>query len=316
MGFTATTKKLNNNYTVIPISYLGKKKTAGSEKFLCNGERLNASEIQTLGIINKFRNMYGSFARIPYGVFTDSLGVSRPTVCQALKHLRERNIIERRGQSDYYIMPEIKDKSYLIIYDFLMTEELNLTGVPARIRGNAVLLLCTIISHYLNPKKKGQYFAGGLSCVAAHLNVATSTADYAIKKLVSVGAIKIKTVTYDKGVEIIADGKFNGGKLVYVVDERILNRCRDIRKAAEKHRKNDNVATSRTAGATGASSPKRKERRGVSKRKAIQKQKDNEIYQELYNKLNMEDETAGNNSALPWWDSPPSEPPDDSKADK
>lgn len=312
MGFTANAQKLNNNYTVIPISYLGKKKTVWSERFLCDGERLNASEIQTLGVINKVRNAFGSFARIPYSVFTENLGVSRPTICQALKRLRERNIIERRGQSDYYIMPEITDKSYLIIYDFLMTEELNCNGKAARIRGNAVLLLCTIISHYLNPKKAGQYFAGSLSCVAAHLNVATSTADYAIKKLASVGVIHIKTVTYENGIEVVADGKYGNGKLVYTVDDKILNRCREIRKAADKRRRSKaGESTTATKHAPAHRSLSRRRRRALE-----QKRKDDEVWQSTYEKILAEEGAGIDTMCDDVWNVSQDDPPNEPKADK
>lgn len=230
-------QKLNNGYSAMPVAFLGKGENTA---FRHEDKRQSASRLITLAYINKANNAFEG-RKLPYSSFKDELHQSRVTVWQNLKALRKDGIIARQGQSDYIICPTFSSKSYIIIYNFLLNEELKLGGkVDKRLSSNAVILLCNIISFYLNPKNKGKYYIGGIKRCASFLNVAQSTAWYVIDELIKVGAIYRKGFMKDcAGNEVIFDGKgaHRECQTVYEVNSDILKRCKAINKDHMDRRK-------------------------------------------------------------------------------
>ena len=230
-------QKLNNGYSAMPVAFLGKGENVA---FRHGDKRQSASRLITLAHINRAQCAFEG-RKLPYSDFTDELHQSRVTVWQNLKTLRHDGIIARHGQSEYIICPTFSAKSYILIYNFLLNEELKLGGkVDKRLSGNAVILLCNMISFYLNPKNKGKHYIGGIRRCASFLNVAQSTAWYVIDELMRVGAIYRKAMTKDSaGNVIIYDGKgaHRECQTVYEVNSDILKRCKGISKDRMAKRK-------------------------------------------------------------------------------
>ena len=281
-------QKLNNGYSAMPVAFLGKGENAA---FRHEEKRQSASKLITLAYINKANTAFEG-RKLPYSSFKDELHQSRVTVWQNLKALRKDGIIARQGQSDYIICPTFSAKSYIIIYNFLLNEELRLGGkVDKRLSSNAVILLCNIISFYLNPKNKGKYYIGGIKRCASFLNVAQSTAWYVIDELIRVGAIYRKAMTKDSaGNVIIYDGKgaHRECQTVYEVNSDILKRCAAINRDRAAKRKTAQQPKSERA-SRAPKKPKAKKRKQQSKSgnlekwmRALRKLELEERYDELF----------------------------------
>lgn len=276
----------------MPVAFLGKGENTA---FRHDDKRQSASKLITLAYINKANNAFEG-RKLPYSSFTDELHQSRVTVWQNLKALRKDGIIARQGQSDYIICPTFSAKSYIIIYNFLLNEELRLGGkVDKRLSSNAVILLCNIISFYLNAKNKGKHYIGGIRRCASFLNVVQSTAWYVIDELVRVGAIYRKAMTKDSaGNFIIYDGKgaHRDCQTVYEVNSDILKRCAAINKERTAKRKTAQQPKSERASRAPKKPQKKKTKR--QSKSNLEKWIDTArrmAMEERYDELFREDET-------------------------
>lgn len=250
-------EQLNINYTAFPRAFYAKPKKdktgnpiSGKIAFkpLSGARRYNASDILVLGGINKVNAKYDGNVKLTYELLKSETGIrSDATINDSLSKLEEDGKIKFCGTSRYKIVPTFSARSYVVIYNFLLTEELNLGGkVSKRLSKNAALLAAEVISFYLNDDNKGEYFDGGEQAVATLLNVAPGTASGIINELVKVGAIYTKIKTVDcKGNVMLKPGKGNSSaaKTILEINTELLLRCKKIKAEIKRRRKaKDNVA--------------------------------------------------------------------------
>ncbi|MGN0806707.1 MAG: hypothetical protein ACI4MC_06670 [Candidatus Coproplasma sp.] len=243
-----TANTINNNYIIFPEDFLMK----GSGESCAAKMRPKTSRLLTLGYINQVQTIYNNGnAKILYNTFCDNLGISKPTVCSSIKSLINAKLIERTSQSHYKVADDVTidlncqadtaKKKYIIIYPFLLTEVLDFNRKTAKkLSLNAVLLLCNVIKHYSNKKRKQKYYVGGVKRVAAFLNVPRSTAQSVITELHDVGAIFFKhEVSHENAKTTLEDGYGVNGytPTIYVVNDKLLKRCAEIQRESEKRRK-------------------------------------------------------------------------------
>lgn len=210
--------------------------------------RPKTSRLLTLGYINQVQTIYNNGnAKILYNTFCNNLGISKPTVCSSLKSLINAKLIERTSQSHYKVADDLHDEAdtaknnYITIYTFLLNEVLDFNRKTAKkLSLNAVLYLCNIIKHYSNKKRKQKFFVGGVNRAATYLNVPRSTAQSVIAELHDVGAIFFKhEVSHENAKTTLENGYGINGytPTIYVVNDKLLKRCAEIQKEAEKRRK-------------------------------------------------------------------------------
>lgn len=238
----------NNNFIIFPEAFLMKN----SEESCAVKMRPKTSRLLTLGYINQVQTIYkNGNAKILYNTFCDNLGISKPTVCSSIKSLINAKLIERSSQSHYKVVDDVTidlhgqadtaNKQYITIYSFLLNEVLDFNRKTAKkLSLNAVLYLCNIIKHYSNKKRKQKYYVGGINRAATFLNVPRSTAQAVIAELHDVGAIFFKhEVSHENAKTTLENGYGVNGytPTIYVVNDKILKRCAEIQKEAEKRRK-------------------------------------------------------------------------------
>lgn len=229
-----------NNYgiTCLPVPFLGKDcedKQDGAANFKPkNGKRslLPSREI-TLATINRIRTNYGKLVKITYKLLNELAGIKHTTAWRSLKELETGDYIKCHGESNYTIKQEFSDNEFVVLYDFLLTEELDLGKTVKKLSRNAVIALCNIIRFYLNEDNKYKYFTGSDKRTASFLNVAQGTANGVIKELKAVGAITSYIAHYDNKKNIIlkpGKGKSKKEFTVYKVNPKLLSRCKRIQK--------------------------------------------------------------------------------------
>lgn len=231
--------KFNNDFAIFPRTLYGKSKKASFSTH--DGKRLSASKLMLLSYINTENARFGRLNSIRYDDFTNALGLARSTVSSGIKTLRAGKILDKTSRrSKYEIMPTLSGKSYVVIYSFLMTEELRLGGLQKKLTKNAVLYLSEIIAFYLNSANKGKYFVGGINRCAKTINVPTSTAYSVIDELLQTKAVYCKRKRLDSaGNVMLESGKGINGNIttVYILNTDILRRVKKI-EAARKNEKN------------------------------------------------------------------------------
>lgn len=224
----ATERQLNNRFSVVPPELFGKD---GSARFQSSGKRLTSSTILTGALFSTRENVLGNGCKTSYTDITKELGYARATNARNVKKLTDSGIFNRFGQSKYTAVYSLDTKhGGLPVYHFLRTETFN----DVRLSGNDVLAACNVIRHYLNDEREQKYFIGGESRVASFLNCVESTAHGVINRLLKSGIIQRF---------VLHDGKLSEGKgingdyqTVYIVNDKILKRVRDIRKAIRKQK--------------------------------------------------------------------------------
>lgn len=205
-----TALKLNMLY--MPLAYTGKFNDAFRRK---DGKRFNAA---TQAIAADIRTQYRLFqsrtAKCSCQSLSDTLKLSRPTICVSLKTLVDAGIIERSGQSEY-ILKEIEDNiNYIRIPLYFLTETFN----GRKLTRNAVYVLCLILREICNPNtvnikkqyftvkgKRTVFFIGGQNQIAKALNISTSTASRIIKLLSAAKLLHNNCVHKDGGGNWIAE---------------------------------------------------------------------------------------------------------------
>ena len=221
-----TEKQLNNRFSVIPSEFFGKDK---STRFQSGGKRFPSSKILTAGLLHTRETVLGNGCTTSYTDFENELGYSRATIARDVKELT-RELFNRNGQSKYSSAYSIENKHGLPVYHFLRLETFN--GV--RLCGNDVLFLSNVIRHYLNKERSQKYFIGGESRVASFLNCADSTACRVVDRLLKSGTMIRLQMHNNK----LSEGKGLNStyQTVYIVDDRILKRVKEIRKAINKQK--------------------------------------------------------------------------------
>ncbi|MDE6868703.1 MAG: hypothetical protein K2J83_06160, partial [Clostridia bacterium] len=174
-----------------------------------------------------------------YTDFTNELGYSRAIIASNVAELtQDGGAFRRAGQSKYEAAFDFDTKHGLPVYHFLRVEPFN--GI--RLTGNDVLFVSNVIRHYLNADRAQKYFIGGEIRVASFLGTVESTAHGVINRVLKAGILHRF---------VLHDGKLDTGKgingdyqTVYVVDDKILKRVKEIRKAVNKAQAKKNALKS------------------------------------------------------------------------
>lgn len=230
-----------NNYgiTCLPAAFFAKSRKEDKKNGAINFKPKNrkrsllASRKLTLAVITTVKKQYGKLVKITYKLLNELAGIKHTTAWRSLKELEAGEYIENHGESDYTIKPTFTDNEFIVLYNFLLTEELNLGKTKKQLSDNAVIALCNIINFYLNEDNKYKYFIGGDLRTASFLNVAQGTANGVIKELTAVGAITTHIAHYDSADNIIlkpGKGKSIKEFTVYKVNSKLLARCKRIQK--------------------------------------------------------------------------------------
>lgn len=229
-----------NNYgiTCFPVAFLGKDKEDKQDGAINfkpkNGKRsLLPSRKLIMAVIDTVKTKYGKLVKITYKLLDELVGIKHTTAWRSLKELEAGEYIENHGESDYTIKPTFTDNEFIVLYNFLLTEELDLGKIKKKLSRNTVIALCNVIGFYLNEDNKYKYFIGGDKRTASFLNVAQGTANGVIKELTAVGAITTHIAHYDSAGNIIlkpGKGKSIKEFTVYKVNSNLLSRCRRIQK--------------------------------------------------------------------------------------
>lgn len=246
-------KQLNIGITCMPVAFSGKAwrdKNDGAENFVPKNRRrsLLPSRKLVLSVIGNIRSsQYGDLVKLTYKLFENQANVKHTTVWRSLKELEAEGLIECHGESNYTIKAKYTDKEYIVIYNFLLNEVLDLGGkVAKQLSRNAVIYLCHLIGFYLNPDNKFKYFQGGDKRAASFLNVAQGTANGVIHELIDVKAIyshAAKKVKQGKDEVLIKvknkqKGKSKAEFTIYEVNSKLLSHCKRIQQYyADKRKK-------------------------------------------------------------------------------
>ncbi|MCM1296329.1 MAG: hypothetical protein NC311_12390 [Muribaculaceae bacterium] len=287
----STAEKLNNyGISFLPAPFHAKNREEDKENGAIyfkpkNGKRsLLSSRKLTLVVIDKIKTKFGGLVKITYKLLDELAGIKHTTAWRSLKELEADGFIENHGESDYTIKPAFSGDEFTVLYEFLLTEELDLGKIKKRLSRNAVIELCNIIQFYLNEDNKYKYFIGGDKRVASFLNVAQGTANGIVKELEAVGTITSFIAHYDSaGNIILKPGKGKSVKefTVYKVNPKLLSRCKRIQKyysdmreakakAAEAQRQaNEQAQKADATPATSADKKPRKKRVTAPKTKSI-----------------------------------------------
>lgn len=225
----AAALKLNMLY--MPLAYTGKYNDAFRRK---DGKRFNAA---TQAIAADIRTQYRLFqtraAKCSCQSLSDTLNLSRPTICVSLKTLVNAGIIERAGQSEY-VLKEIEERlNYIRIPLYFLTGTFN----GRKLTRNAVYALCLILREICNPDtvnierqyfsvkgKRTVFFIGGESQISKAINVSTSTASRIVKLLTDAKLVHTHCVHKVDGNWIVEPGKGYNSKYVTAlsVDRKTL----------------------------------------------------------------------------------------------
>ena len=250
-----TAKQLNYGISRMPIAFLAKdwrdnQDGAGNFKPKNRRRRLLSSRVFVLNAIHKIETVYDGLVKKTYKNIETLSGVKHTTIWQSLKELEAENKLKCHGESNYTIEPTFSEKEYIVIYDFLLNEILELNGKLAKqLSRNAVIYLCALIGFYLNPENKYAYFQGGNNRVASFLNVALGTASGIINELIDTKAIFSHAAKKDKNDNLIKiknkqNGKSNAEFTIYEVNPKLLSRCRRIQEYyAQKRQQKAQEAT-------------------------------------------------------------------------
>lgn len=263
---TSKAAKLNNyGITCMPVAFLSKdwrNKQDGAENFKPKNRKRSLLPTRKfiLNVINKIRSQYGSLVKLTYKLFESQTNIKHTTIWRSLKELEADNIIKCNGESDYEINQTYTDNEFIVLYDFLFNEVLDLGGkVAKQLSRNAIIFLCHLIGFYLNTENKYNYFKGGDKRTASFLNVAQGTANGIIHELTDTKAIYSYAAKKDEHGNLVKvknkkKGKSNAEFTIYEVNPKLLSRCKriqqyyaEIRKKKAEETQQANQAIEQTA---------------------------------------------------------------------
>lgn len=260
MGILAKAKQLNNGYFLFPYALMGKasnkSKTVrtpfgeppadvqngnGHSAFIPKDKnRFTSSARILLGKIHTIEKIFAQKAELSYRDITAILGHSSKTTAANLKELKA--VLEKPLKSTYHINVEYDGKPFILCYEFLFNEKLQLDEgqAPVQLTDLEATLICIIVNHKLNPKKSGSFVAS-VNNVAKALNIPHSTAKSLIDRLTQKGVCtRYRQFTDKKGNVITVkddNAKTKNEKTLLTVHSRIIRRCNVIYKEYKKRLK-------------------------------------------------------------------------------
>ena len=219
--------QLNKSVTILPYAICGKIKnhkgnlskifnkapqeTIEPERqpFTLESGRLRTATRLFLGKLHTKKKMTGEDPKLPYRQVTKEIGHSTRTTAKNIKQLTDLDFIESPETSTFHIKKEYEEAPFILIYDWLTTEEILLpNGASIKITDLEAMLLSIIANHTFNAKKQTPFY-GSIHNIEVALNIPHSTAQALINRLVDRGLINIYRQYVDKD-----------GKTVVVKNER------------------------------------------------------------------------------------------------
>ena len=229
MGLLSKAKQLNNGYFLLSYTLMGKpackpskavealfgadnedvQSGDGHEAFMRPDKtRFTTSARVKLGVISTNEYIYAQKAKLSYRDFTAKIGHSSKTTAANLEELKD--VLELTEKSTYHIKVDYEKKPFILCYDFLFTEELQLEEgkSPVKLTDLEAILVCLIVNNKLNPNCSKE-FTGAIKSVAGALNVPKSTVAAAINRLIDKGVISHYYRWYidEKGNEVTIEGQ-------------------------------------------------------------------------------------------------------------
>lgn len=286
MGLLSKAKQLNNGYFLLSYTLMGKpackpskavealfgadnedvQSGDGHEAFMRPDKtRFTTSARVKLGVISTNEYIYAQKAKLSYRDFTAKIGHSSKTTAANLEELKD--VLELTEKSTYHIKVDYEKKPFILCYDFLFTEELQLEEgkSPVKLTDLEAILVCLIVNNKLNPNCSKE-FTGAIKSVAGALNVPKSTVAAAINRLIDKGVISHYYRWYidEKGNEVTIEGqkaKSKKEKTILTVHNRIIRRCNVIfkeykKRVKEKKQRSERDVSRRKNGKQAAQPPK------------------------------------------------------------
>ena len=216
MSIFAKAKQLNNGYFLLPYALMGKapeevskkanKKVSkavnvlfvvasndnvqtdnGYKTFMPKDKtRFTSSARTLLGKIHTEEKIFAQKAELPYRKITEKLGHSSKTTASNFKELKK--VLEKPVKSTYHISAEYDGKPFILCYEFLFTEELQLDEgqAPVQLTDLEAQFVSMVVNNKLNPKKS-EDFVASVGNVEKALNIPHSTAQALIDRLIRKG---------------------------------------------------------------------------------------------------------------------------------
>lgn len=255
MSILTAAKKLNNNYFQLPYALMEKTRKPSKLKALFKNApddvqdevkspftpkdkpRLTYSARVFLGLIHTEEKVFGHTAELPYREITIKVGHSSKTTAANLEELKP--VLDKLAKSNYHINVEYNGTPFILCYEFLFTEELQLEEgqTPFKLCDLEAILVSLIVNNKLNPNtSKG--FNGTVGNVASALNIPPTTACSLINRLIDKGVLKCKREYIDENgntvYEETAKAKTKNEKTILTAHSRLIRRCNVIYKEYKK----------------------------------------------------------------------------------
>lgn len=256
MSILTKAKQFNNNYFQLPYALMEKTRNSSKKvKALFkhtsdevqnetksaftpkNKPRLNYSSRVLLGLFHTEEKVFGHTAELSYRKITDKIGHSSKTTAANLKQLKD--VLENSSKSTYHINVEYDGTPFVLCYEFLFNEELQLEEGQKlfKLCDLEAILVSLIVNNKLNPKTSKD-FNGTVNCIASALNIPPSTACSLINRLIDKGVLKYFREYVDENgntvIEAKAKAKNKNEKTLLTAHSRIIRRCNVIYKEYKK----------------------------------------------------------------------------------
>lgn len=255
MSILTAAKKLNNNYFQLPYALMEKTRKPSKLKALFKNApddvqdefkspfkpkdkpRLTYSARVLLGLIHTEEKVFEHNAELPYREITIKVGHSSKTTAANLKLLKP--VLDKLVKSNYHIKIEYNGTPFILCYEFLFTEELQLEEgqTPFKLCDLDAILVSLIVNNKLNPNTSKD-FDGTVSNIASALNIPPTTASSLINRLIKKGVLKYKREYIDENGNTVyeekAKAKTKNEKTILTAHSRIIRRCNVIYKEYKK----------------------------------------------------------------------------------
>ena len=260
MSILTAAKKLNNNYFQLPYALMEKTRKPSKLKALFKNApddvqdevkspftpkdkpHLTYSARVFLGLIHTEEKVFGhtaelSYAELPYRDITRKVGHSSKTTAANLEILKD--VLDKPVKSTYHINVDYNGTPFVLCYEFLFTEELQLEEgqTPFRLCDLDAILVSLIVNNKLNPNT-AKDFNGTVNCIAAALNIPPTTACSLINRLIKKGVLKCYREYIDENGNTVyeenAKAKTKNEKTILTAHSRLIRRCNVIYKEYKK----------------------------------------------------------------------------------
>ena len=186
-------QKLNlpqtSTYIEFPIAFTGKPKCGKATIF--TGLLLSCQFI--LAIIHTMNKAFRASAYLPYEYFVEEFGMSKETVRNAFKELKERKIIEQIKRSHYKIIVSYNKSNHVEIDSYMFKQLWNVGGKQKRFTYSRLLSLALLKRGNENPKTGGAFVSSQLR-IGKAINIPRTTAGDSIRELKAAGLIRAEKV--------------------------------------------------------------------------------------------------------------------------